>query len=369
MSAYSEKLNQLTRLGLKRELAIHEDLVDFSSNDYLGLARSEEFHDKFLAELSQNPQRGQGSTGSRLLTGHSKALATLEERIAQFHGQEAALILPSGFQANLALFSTIATKHDTIIRDELCHASIIDGCRLSRAEIVKFRHNDLEDLRQKLAQAKGEKFVSIEGLYSMDGDFGAIENIVAIAREYGAKVIIDEAHSAGCYGHQGRGFIDFYKLNQDVLSVVVAYGKAFGYQGGAILGSKALIDFLVNRARPFIFSTGISHHQVLGLQIAYDLMPKLDEQRAKLQELIAYFIEKRSQSKLEWLPSRSQIQAVIIPGNEAVLARAQKLKDAGLLAMPIRKPSVAAGKERIRICLHSFNTKTEIDHLFKTLAT
>ncbi len=363
MESLSEKLAQIDQSGLKRFLKIHNELIDFSSNDYLGLARSETFHQTFVERIQQ--QKKMGSSGSRLLTGNHSETTSLEQTIAQFHDVEDALLFPTGYQANLSLLSSVARKGDTIIIDELCHASIIDSTRLSLATTVKFNHNDLKSLEQQLGQAQGTIFVVTESLYSMDGDMPDLYSMYHLASKFKAHLIVDEAHAIGIYGPKGRGIINKFQLQRKIFARVATYGKAFGYQGGAILGSSTLKDYLVNHARPFIFSTGINLHQVTGLSIAYELIEQADDLRLQLQHNIAYFQQQVLTSSANWITSNSQIQAVIIPGNQQVMDTSKRLKQKGILALPIRKPSVAAGKERIRICLHSFNTETEIDLLIK----
>jgi 8-amino-7-oxononanoate synthase len=354
-------LNDLAEKGLSRTLSTYNNLIDFCSNDYLGLARSSEFQQRFVQAVQDLPAIG--STGSRLLTGNNQQIETLENKIAAFHKAEASLVFLSGYQANIALLSTIAGKHDHLIMDEFCHASLVDSARLSHSKRLRFKHNDLESLEQRLNLDAGNKFVVVESLYSMDGDLAPLPDIARLCEKYNAYLVVDEAHSAGVYGAGGIGLVHDLDLTESVFARIVTYGKAFGCQGGAVLGSSKLKQLLVNQARSFIFSTGVSLHQTAAINIAYELVAESDEARKNLRSLIQYFRDKTTQSSSNWLKSDSAIQGVVIPGNDAVVNKSNQLKEAGLLALPIRKPTVEEGKERIRICLHAFNTKQEIDRL------
>lgn len=365
MKFLKQKLDTLEKNGLLRNLSIHAHTIDFSSNDYLGLGRSVLFGQAFSKEL--NTERAAGSTGSRLLTGNTLEIEALEEKIARFHKAESALIFPSGYQANVGFLSSIAGRGDTVIRDEFCHASIIDGLRLGFANTLKFKHNNCTDLDAKLSKASGEKFVIIEGLYSMDGDIPDLQAVAELCENHGAHLIVDEAHTCGLYGNGGEGIVAESGLESQVFARIMTYGKAFAYQGGAIIGSQELRQYLINKSRAFIYSTGINYSQVLGLSVAYDLIEKADKERNQLKENIRYFRQAIQEDASDWIDSYSQIQGVRIPGNSAVMEKSVALKDADILALPIRNPTVAEGEERIRICLHAYNTKSEMDGLINIL--
>ena len=370
MKFLETRLDFIDEAGLTRSLQNRTESIDFCSNDYLGIARNPEFQERFAEGLKKIHTTG--ATGSRLLTGNSEAIDALEDKIARFHDAEAALVLPTGYQTNVALLSSIATRHDTIIRDELCHASIIDGMRMSQAKTFSFKHNDLNDLRQKIGSRLGQTFVVVESLYSMDGDVSNLNGLIDLCREFDARLIVDEAHSVGIYGEKGVGRVQGLGLADEVFARVFAYGKAFGYQGGAIVGSKLLKQYLVNKSRPVIFSTGMSAHQVLALSISYDLVSDADSERKSLRDNIDYLY--KSLSAIDGLKltntsaNQTPIQSVIVPGNEQVLALARELQEADMYVLPIRKPTVAEGSERLRICVHAKNTKQEIDLLTKILS-
>lgn len=365
MNFISERLRSIEEQGLTRGLKQHQASIDFSSNDYLGIARSIEFKQQFSERLAHSTL--QGATGSRLLTGNSKSIEELEERIAAFHGSEAALLFPTGYMANFGLLQALAQSGDTIIRDEHCHASTIDPIRSTLATSLKFRHNDLENLERKLTATHGETFVAVEALYSMQGDSPDLSDMLEICQRFGAHLLLDEAHSVGIIGKNGKGMANELGVENDLLARVATYGKAFGYQGGVVLCSQELKRYLVNTCRPFIFSTGMNMHQVLGIATAYDLVEKADAEREALKTLVQYFIEKRQTATGNWLDSNTHIQGLVIGNNEEVLALAEKCAAADLLVLPIRRPSVPKNGEMLRITLHSYNNRAHVDLFFNTL--
>jgi 8-amino-7-oxononanoate synthase len=367
MNKYQIALEERTKKQLLRQLPTDMKGIDFYSNDYLGFATNQVLFGMIEEEMRNIAPKQAGASGSRLLSGNNPYVEALERYIADFHEVEAALVFNSGYTANVGLLSCIAAKEDTLIMDELIHASLIDGARLSKATRVRFQHNDLADLATKLRAAKGNKLVVVESVYSMDGDICPLLEMHALCENYNAKLIVDEAHGIGVFGEKGAGLVHHLGLQHEVFATVVTYGKALGAHGAAILGKQWLKDYLVNFSRPFIFTTAPSIHQLATLFAAYSYLPKVNKSRQKLQSLIAYLNNKKQATCFNWLPSNTAIQSVIIPGNEAVMKAAKHLQANGIAAMGIRYPSVARGKERIRICLHSFNTEKEIDYLIAQL--
>lgn len=358
-----QKLIQREGLSLLRTLSRNElNRIDFCSNDYLGLAKENRIEP--LIRLNNNIQFLQGSGASRLLSGNFEEAEHAEQIAADFHYADAALIFNSGFAANLALLSAIPYKNDVIIYDALCHASILDGIKLSKAENKAFEHNDCNNLEQLLqVESKGQKFIVIESLYSMDGDFAPLKEMALLAEKYDAALIVDEAHAAGVFGENGKGLCAQNEMSDKVFARVVTYGKAFGLHGAAVLGSHTLRNYLINFGRSFIYSTALPRMSYFLIQQAYSLMPQLNEEREKLLGLIAYFDEVFSDTQSKG----SQIKSISAPGNERVRKIALQLQKAGMDARPIVFPTVPKGKERIRICLHAFNTKEEIDLLLHEL--
>ena len=367
MNKYQIRLQDRIQKNLLRQLPNFDWKTDFYSNDYLGFARNKQLIERIKIESSQYCTKQIGATGSRLLSGNNEYVEKVETSIADFHQMPAALLFNSGFTANVGLLSCIAGKEDTLIMDELIHASLIDGARLSKAKSIRFKHNDLEDLAQKLATIEGSKIVVVESLYSMDGDICPLKEVVDLCSMYQAQLIVDEAHGIGVFGERGEGLVGQLGLGNAVMATVVTYGKAMGCHGAAILGKQWLKDYLINFSRSFIFTTGPSMHQLAALRCSYECLSKAHQERQQLQAIIQYFNTQKTKSPFDWMPSDSQIQAVVIPGNEAVMEAANQLQANGIAAMGIRYPSVARGAERIRICLHAFNTKQEIDFLMAQL--
>lgn len=352
-----------------RSFKINEGAVDFCSNDYLGLAKDYNLREQTHQDLQSFQGSPNGSTGARTITGTSAEIVDLEQYLAEFHRAEAGLIFNSGYSANLGLFSALPYRGDTVIYDQLIHASIRDGLNMSRANSYSFKHNDLKDLEKKLQSAKGIKYVAVESIYSMDGDDSPLEEIVKLCEKYNAALIVDEAHSNGLFGKNGRGLVASLNLEDRIFARLMTFGKALGNHGAVVLGSKNLKDFLINYARPFIYTTAPSPHQVFSVKNAYDKMAKLDDKRLLLSELIKYFKLKVQESEdLVLIESFSPIQCVIIPGNSRVKAVCGAVQNDGFDIRPIVAPTVPEGKERIRICLHSYNNFEQVDRLVASLA-
>jgi len=336
-------------------------MVDFCSNDYLGIA-----HANLLAMAEH---AGSGSTGSRLLAGNSALAEATEQIIASFHDSEASLLFNSGYDANVGLLSCVPQRGDVVLYDALAHASIRDGIQLSLAKAYSFAHNNMEQLVAKIQQVQRQPyqhlFIVTESVFSMDGDACPIEALVDICQTYGAHLIVDEAHATGIIGKLGEGLVQAKGLHHQVFARVHTFGKACGCHGAAITGSKRLQQYLINFARSFIYSTALSPHAVNTIQASYRIFPQLHQQRRHLEQLIAHF----QQSTLPFykLPSQTPIQIVVIPGNDAVKKMAQTLQQAGLDVRPILSPTVPAGSERLRIVLHAYNTNAQLSQLIHLL--
>ncbi|MGC6428054.1 MAG: aminotransferase class I/II-fold pyridoxal phosphate-dependent enzyme [Flavobacteriales bacterium] len=332
-----------------RSLTLTTNRVDFFSNDYLGFSKK-----KWVSTLSN------GSTGSRLLSGNSQIHIDCENFLSNFYQTESALLFQSGYDANLGFFSCVPQKNDTIIYDELCHASIRDGMRLGKARNFSFRHNDLDHLNEKINQATGNCFVVVESVYSMDGDFSPLNEISKLCQQKGANLVIDEAHASGIFGPMGQG------IGYDIPSFarIHTFGKAFGCHGAVIVGSSVLIDFLINFSRPLIYTTALSPHSVSCILQAHQEISNCSEIN-QLHQNINLFKKHIRNPKL--IDSDSAIQCIIISGNNDCKKTAQKIQSEGLDVRPILHPTVKQGQERLRICLHSYNTKEEILHLCQQL--
>lgn len=351
--SYLEERKQQNAL---RELQLPTGKVDFCSNDYLGLA----------AKLSLNGEHYKhGSAGSRLLAGNSALAEETERLIAAFHAAEAALLYNSGYDANVGLMSCVARKGDTIIYDFLSHASLRDGIRLSAAQSFAFLHNDVADLERRLQTATGNVFVVTESVFSMDGDMAPLETIAQLCTQYGAYLVVDEAHATGVVGERGEGLVQQLQLEQACFARVHTFGKAVGCHGAVVLGSEVLRSYLVNFSRPFIYTTALPESSIAVIRTAYQTFPQMKDERMQLQQLITQF--QQAAIRFEKLLSSTPIQGVIVPGNEAVKQLAATLQQAGLDVRPILYPTVPRNSERLRIVLHAFNTREELQLLTSLL--
>lgn len=353
-----------------RQLSVKKGLIDFCSNDYLGFARSAELREMIKNEYDRIADHHNGSGGSRLLAGNSEYAEVLEHKIATFHGAESGLIFNSGYDANVGLFSSIAQKGDTIIYDELIHASMHDGIKLSGASAFMFKHNDLEHLKQRLAIAEGLVYVAVESIYSMDGDTAPLKQMVELCEQYNAHLIIDEAHATGITANCGKGVVQLLGLEDKVFARVHTFGKALGVHGAIVLGAPLLRNFLINFSRSFIYTTALPLHSLVAINCSYELLERSQSTIDKLRELIKYYNELITKhAGIERIQSDSAIQCVIVPGNSNVKRLANRFLSENFDLRPILSPTVPKGKERLRICLHAFNSKEQVDTLIKTLGT
>ncbi|HBI01104.1 MAG TPA: pyridoxal phosphate-dependent aminotransferase family protein [Flavobacterium sp.] len=392
-----QKLLQREQNNALRKLVSPNHLVDFSSNDYLGFAKNEEIFQQTHDLLVSRNYKVNGATGSRLLTGNHSIYSETEEFIAQFHQAEAALIFNSGYDANVGFFSSVPQRNDIILYDELSHASIRDGIQMSLAKSFKFKHNDLVDLENLLTkfcpttdnqQPKTDNrqpttdngqqttvFIITESIFSMDGDSPDLEKLVQLSEKHNAYLVIDEAHALGVFGKNGEGLVQQLNLHNNVFARIITFGKALGCHGAAVLGSEQLKTYLTNFARSFIYTTGLSPHSVATIFVAYQHLPKSEQERAKLFQNINFFKQSISTRNFQpatrnpQLSSSSTIHSIIIPGNERVKIIAQQLQQNGFDVKPILSPTVPEGQERLRFCLHSYNSQKEIFTVLDLLST
>lgn len=362
-----ETLDKRMEASLYRSLQVNDGLIDFCSNDYLSFARSEKIKNSVSRKLDTENYFS-GSTGSRSISGNTSFAEKLEKKIAEFHKAEAGLIFNSGYDANVGLFSCIASKGDTIICDELIHASIIDGCRLGHATRYKFAHNDLLDLEKKLQHSSGTIFVAIESVYSMDGDESPLLEISALCAKYHANLIVDEAHATGVYGVKGRGLVNHFNLENKIFARTHTFGKAMGCHGAIVVGSETLRNYLINFARSFIFTTALPYNSLLAINYAYENLNERDFNASFLFHLIKIFkATLKIPHGIYLIEGNSPIQSLVIGGNEKTRAISKHLQKIGFDVRAILSPSVPAGKERLRISLHLHNTEEEVVSLANSL--
>lgn len=353
-----KKLEERKEKGTMRSLSCYGESIDFLSNDFLGLAR-----------LEASNQLKTGSGGSRLISGNSILHEESEKNLAQFYGSESALLMNSGYTANCALFSALPDKHSLVLYDKEIHASVRDGLRMSNCEYQGFVHNDCDDLKRRLERARAKDssrlvFVAVEALYSMSGEVAPLKSILELCEAYNAHLIVDEAHSGGVFGAEGRGLCAELGISDRVSIRLITFGKAYGHHGALVLGSSLLRSFLINFARPFIYTTALSEHDVAQITQKVDLS-KSEELRNQLKSNIVHFrkgIDKEIISHPE-----SPIQILRAPVEQLRVIE-QDLKAHQIAAKLILSPTVPEGKECLRIVIHSFNSIDEIDVMVRLLS-
>ncbi len=360
-----------------RSLTVTDGLVDFCSNDYLGFSRSEILRKKIRDEAARHADSLIGSTGSRLISGNSEYCEELEKFIADFHHAESGLIFNSGYDANTGLFSSIPQRTDIILYDQLVHASIRDGVRLSNARAFSFGHNDIEDLERRLKSQRSESpaagdakniFVAVESVYSMDGDCAPLAQMSEVCLKYGAGLIVDEAHATGVFGKNGEGKVVELGLENEVLARVHTFGKALGTHGAIVLGSNTLRSYLINFARPFIYTTALPFNSLAAIRCSYELLASDHKPTERVKGNVMFFKERiGSEMTRALIPSESAIQCVVIPGNSKVKSISRGIQESGFDVRAIMHPTVPSGAERLRICIHAFNTEIEIENLTNKL--
>ncbi len=349
---FLQLLQQRIEKGSERSLLSFDDgMIDFWSNDYLGLGKT-------ASEVLLK-----SGSGSRLISGNSKRIEEVEVFLANHFGSEAALIFNSGYDANLGFFSAVPQKGDTIIYDELIHASVRDGMRLSFAKSFSFQHNDLESLEKRLKGVEGTVFVAVESIYSMDGDFAPLKAIFDLCERYNALLVVDEAHAGGVFGTNGTGLCQEVGIAEKIFARLFTFGKGFGAHGAAILCNSELRKFLINFARSFIYTTALpeAFYKHIKTQV---VLAKDDYSREKLERNIAHF---RSRYASEVSDSRSPIQIVEFDDLQKCKLKAQELWNAGFAVKAILPPTVPENGQRLRICMHAFNTKEEVEKLLDVL--
>ncbi len=370
-----QKLNLRKEQNAFRELPTQYKRVDFASNDYLGFAQSQIIFNNTHRFLVDNSMTINGATGSRLISGNHTLYQTAEEFIARFHQSETALIFNSGYDANVGFFSSVPQRNDIIFYDELCHASIRDGILMSNAKSYKFQHNNFDNLESKISklQTPNSKFRTIyivtESVFSMDGDSPNLEELSNLCEKYNCYLVVDEAHALGIFGDQGQGFVQSQKLQDKVFARIITFGKGLGCHGAAILGSEELKNYLINFARSFIYTTGFSPHAVATILNAYYHLTENKTAIENLKSNIAFFNQEKMRLGLKpiFVYSKSAIQCAIIPGNEKAKSIANKLQEKGFDVKAILSPTVPEGQERLRFCLHSYNSEREIVEILQEL--
>jgi 8-amino-7-oxononanoate synthase len=371
------KLETRKQNNALRQLPIPNNFIDFASNDYIGFSKNKTIFEETHHYLIDNNYIQNGATGSRLISGNHKVYQEAENFIANFHQSESSLIFNSGYDANVGFFSSVPQKGDLILFDELCHASIRDGIQLSNAKSYKFKHNDFEDLERLIQNPRPKTqdpttiYIVTESVFSMDGDCPNMEELVAVSEKFGCYLVVDEAHALGVLGNNGEGLVQMLGLQNQVFARIMAFGKGLGCHGAAIVGGQELRDYLVNFARSFIYSTGLSPHSVATILVAYQHLKTEKKTIEKLRENIVHFNQEKNILGLKpmFVRSKSAIQSAIIPGNQNVKSIAKQIQEKGFDVKAILSPTVPEGQERLRFCLHSYNSKEEISEVLGLLST
>lgn len=365
--AQADDLARLAASSRRRKL-IPETGVDFSSNDYLGLGRSGQLADAARAALDRGVAVGSG--GSRLLRGNNPEHEMLEEEAAAFFGSESATFFATGYAANSALFSTLPQRGDLIVHDALIHASAHEGMRLGRAQVASAKHNDANHFEAAIrnyrdAGGKGTPWIAVESLYSMDGDRAPLEDLSAIAARHDAILLIDEAHATGVFGADGRGLADDLSRSENVITLRTC-GKALGCEGALVCGSAVIKEFLVNRARGFIFSTAPSPLMAAVVRAALAIVSDRPDLREELWARVRY--AQQALAPLGATASGSQIIPLIIGRDDRTMAAAAALQAAGFDVRGIRPPTVPRNTARLRISITLNASTADIDHLADAIA-
>lgn len=337
--------------------------INLYSNDYLGLASDPRLKRATLAAIEA--AKSVGSTGSRLLSGNSREWESIEAEFADFAGTEAALYLGSGYAANTGAIGAIAGRGDVVFSDALNHASLIDGIRLSSASKVIYPHGDLDFLEASMCKYRdhpGAKLIVTESIFSMEGDIAPVARLVEMAREYGAELIADEAHATGVHGPRGRGICAALGLEREIFAIVHTCGKALASAGAFVCGSARLRDYLINRARTFIFSTAVPPYMAGQIRAALEIACDANDRRAHLRMISEELRRRLNAAGITVGASESQIIPLCLGGNEAALSVAARLQDAGFAVRAIRPPTVPAGTSRIRF---SLTAKLSMDEIFR----
>ncbi|HKF48940.1 MAG TPA: glycine C-acetyltransferase [Terracidiphilus sp.] len=347
-------------------------VINLASNNYLGLAN----HPKLIeAALKATRELGVGSGAVRTIAGTMKIHMELEEKIARFKNVEACVVFQSGFAANAGTVSAILGKDDFILSDELNHASIIDGARLSRAKIKVFRHKDVahcEELLKEIESEPGHKLVITDGVFSMDGDIGPVDKLAPLAEKYGAIMMADDAHASGVLGRNGRGSIDHFGMHGHVDVQVGTLSKAIGALGGYVCGSRDLIDYLYHRARPFLFSTSHPPSVAATCIAAFDILEQEPERIDRLWENTRYFQGELRRAGfnvggVNTPATETPITPVILGEGRVTMEYSRALFEEGVMGTGIAFPTVPEGKARIRLIVTSEHTKAQLDQALETL--
>ncbi|MDI6785711.1 MAG: 8-amino-7-oxononanoate synthase [bacterium] len=379
MNFFQEEIKKLKKKGLYRTLNVIEsaqgpivksggrDFLLFSSNNYLGLANHPELK---KAAKEAIDKYGVGTGASRLISGNMALHKELEDEITKFKETEAALLFTSGYMVNVSVISALTDRDDVVIIDKLCHASIVDGCRLSKAKLQIYPHNDINALEKILKRNinKIKKLIVTEGVFSMQGSISSLPEILFLAKKYKALILLDDAHATGILGNKGRGTCEYFDIKDESIIQMGTFSKALGSLGGFIAGSKSIINYLRNKTRSFIYSTALPP-AVLATSIkALEIIKNNPELRGELWKKVGCLKNKLKELGYNILNSPSQIIPIIIGDNEKVLKFSKFLYEKGIFIPAIRTPTVSKGTERLRVTIMSNHKEDDLNYLLNVLS-
>jgi len=343
-----------------------KSLVNFCSNDYLGLAG----HPDIAAALKAGvDQYGTGSGASHLISGHSTAHQHLEEQLAAFTGRPRALLFSTGYMANLGVINALVNRHDLVLEDQLNHASLLDGGHLSRADYKRYKHNNMQQLDYLLEQSTASrKLIVTDGVFSMDGDLAPLQEMSTVAAQHSGWLMVDDAHGVGVLGATGAGIVEQQGLTVEQVPILMGtLGKSFGTFGAFVAGSEALIETLIQFARTYIYTTALPPAIAAASSASLQLVRREHWRREHLQQLIQRFRDGAQQLGLQLMDSQTPIQPLLINNDQLVMEVNQQLRSRGFMVGAIRPPTVPAGSGRLRITLSASHSNQQIDQLLDAL--
>ncbi len=343
-----------------------EKLLAFCSNDYLGLSEHPDVCEAFVAATKEY---GVGTGSAHLVLGHTAAHHMLEERLADFCGTQRALLFSTGYMANMGVIAALTDKNDLIVEDKLNHASLIDGAQLSNAKLVRYNHLDMEHLQARVANSSAENIlIATDGVFSMDGDVAPIQPIVDVAKSINALVMVDDAHGLGVVGKSGKGVIEEQGINPaDIDLLIGTLGKGFGTAGAFVAGNEDMIEYLIQRARTYIYTTAMPAAVAMATLKSIDLIESESWRREHLQNLIAKFRRGAEQLGLQLVDSHTPIQPIIIGDAAAAVNLSSLLKEQGIIVTAIRPPTVPKGTSRLRVTFSASHSEENVEQLLTAL--
>ena len=374
-----QHLKEIERQGLYRRRRVLEGpqgavievdgrkLVNFCSNDYLGLAN----HPEVVAAFCQAATDfGVGSGSAHLVCGHGRAHHRLEEELAAFTGRDRVLLFSTGYMANLGVISALAGRGDTVFEDRLNHASLLDGARLSGARLRRYRHRDLTELEAMIKESRPDRsLIASDGVFSMEGDLAPVDELACLARRLGCWLMIDDAHGVGVLGARGAGLLEQQGIRQAEAPILVGtLGKALGVFGAFVAGSEELIECLIQQARTYVFTTALPPAVAEATRVSLALVVKEGWRRDRLAHLVRHFRTGARTLGLQLMDSPTPVQPLVIGANELAVMASEKLREAGFLVTAIRPPTVPAGSARLRVTLTAMHDEEQLDRLLDALA-